>query len=217
MIRVLICDDQEIVCEGLQHILGADAEIKVVGVTHNGVEALEKIEGVETDLVLMDLKMPVMNGVIATRKIIEKHPEVKVLILTTFTDDEWLFEAIRSGAAGYLLKDRPRNELIKAIKGTFNEESYIDPSVAGKLLTSVAQSIPQRPSNIVADLSEREKEVLKLLATGLSNAEIAKQLFLSEGTVRNYTSAIFSKLKVSDRTQAVVLAIKSGLVDLNGS
>ncbi len=217
MIKVLICDDQEIVCEGLQHILETDAEIKVVGVTHNGVEALEKIEGVNPDLVLMDLKMPVMNGVIATRKIMEKYPDIKVLILTTFNDDDWVFEAIRSGASGYLLKDRPRNELIKAIKGTVSGESYVDPAVAGKLLNNVAQSIPQRPTNIAADLSEREKEVLKLLATGLSNADIAKQLYLSEGTVRNYTSAIFSKLKVSDRTQAVVLAIKSGLVDVNGS
>jgi DNA-binding NarL/FixJ family response regulator len=217
MIRVLICDDQEIVCEGLQRILEADTEIKVVGVTHNGMEALEKLEGAKVDLVLMDLKMPVMNGVIATRKIAEKYPTTRVLILTTFNDDEWVFEAIRSGASGYLLKDRPRNELIKAIKGTVNGESYVDPAVAGKLLTNVAQSIPQHPANIEVDLSEREKEVLKLLATGLSNADIAKQLYLSEGTVRNYTSAIFSKLKVSDRTQAVVVAIKSGLVDLYGS
>lgn len=217
MIKVLICDDQEIVCEGLQRILEADAEIKVVGVTHNGVEALEKLESIDVDLVLMDLKMPIMNGVIATRKIIEKHPNTRVLILTTFNDDEWVFEAIRSGASGYLLKDRPRNELIKAIKGTVNGESYVDPAVAGKLLSNVAQSIPQRPANVIVDLSEREKEVLQLLATGLSNADIAKQLYLSEGTVRNYTSAIFSKLKVSDRTQAVVVAIKSGLVEINGS
>lgn len=217
MIKVLICDDQEIVCEGLRHILESDGEVEVVGVAHNGQEALEKLEGVEADLVLMDLKMPVMNGVIATRKIVEKYPNTKVLILTTFNDDEWVFEAIRSKASGYLLKDRPRQELIKAIKGTVHGESYLDPAIAGKVISSVANSIPQRPAAIELELSEREKEVLRLLATGLSNADIAKQLFLSEGTVRNYTSAIFSKLNVSDRTQAVVLAIKSGLVEINGS
>ena len=206
MIRVLICDDQEIVCEGLQHILNSDDDIKVVGVAHNGVEALEQ---------LMDLKMPVMNGVIATRAIAEKYPSTKILILTTFNDDDWVFEAIRSGASGYLLKDRPRQELIKAIKGTVRGEAYVDPAVAGKLLSSVAQGFPRQPAQVTIDLSDREKEVMQLLATGMSNAEIAKQLFLSEGTVRNYTSAIFSKLGVSDRTSAVVLAIKLGLVSIN--
>lgn len=217
MIRVLICDDQEIVCEGLQHILDADTEIEVVGIAHNGAEALEQIKTIPTDLILMDLKMPVMNGVITTRKVLEQNPQIKILILTTFDDDEWLFDAVRSGASGYLLKDRPRSELIKAIKGTMQGESYIDPAVAGKLLTNVAQSIPSRPASVSPDLSEREIEVLKLLAMGLSNAEIAKRLYLSEGTIRNYTSAIFSKLNVSDRTQAVVVALKSGLVELNGS
>jgi len=216
MIKVLICDDQEIVCEGLQRILESDSEISVVGTAHNGAEALEQIEKVKPDLVLMDLKMPVMNGIVATRKIREKTPDVCVLILTTFDDDEWLFDAIRSGASGYLLKDRPRAELIKAIKGTVRGESYVDPAVAGKLLNNVAQNIPQQPQNMEISLSDREIEVLRLLAMGLSNADIAKRLFLSEGTVRNYTSAVFSKLNVSDRTQAVVVALKMGLVDLNG-
>lgn len=213
MINVLICDDQEIVCEGLEHILNVDEDIKVVGIAHNGAEALEKIDEVKPDLVLMDLKMPVMNGVIATRKLLEKMPQLKILILTTFDDDEWLFDAIRSGASGYLLKDRPRSELIKAIKGTIEGDSYIDPAVAGKLLTKIAQNIPITPSVAISELSEREIEILKLLATGISNAEIAKQLYLSEGTIRNYTSTIFSKLNVSDRTQAVVIALKSGLVN----
>lgn len=215
MIKVLICDDQEIVCEGLQRILESDQEINVIGIAHNGADALEQIEKSPPDLVLMDLKMPVMNGVIATRKVREKFPGVSILILTTFDDDEWLFDAIRSGASGYLLKDRPRSELIKAIKGTVNGESYIDPAVAGKLLNNVAQSLPSRPVSEEVILSDRELEVLRLLAMGLSNADIAKRLFLSEGTVRNYTSAIFAKLNVSDRTQAVVVALKTGLVDLN--
>jgi DNA-binding NarL/FixJ family response regulator len=135
-----------------------------------------------------------------------------VLILTTFSDDDWVFEAIRGGASGYLLKDRPRQELIQAIKGTVSGETYVDPAVAGKLLSSVAQSIPHQLAEVDINLSDRENEVMQLLATGMSNAEIAKQLFLSEGTVRNYTSAIFSKLGVSDRTSAVVNAIKLGLV-----
>ncbi len=215
MIRVLICDDQEIVCEGLQRILDTDGEINVVGTVHNGLEALEMVERLQPDLVLMDLKMSVMNGVVATRKIRERYPEIRVLVLTTYDDDEWLFDAIRSGAAGYLLKDRPREELINAIKGTIAGKTYIDPSVAGKVLINVAQNMPRQQPPVEISLSEREQEVLQLMTQGLSNADIAGRLFLSEGTVRNYTSAIFSKLNVSDRTQAVILALRYGLVDLN--
>jgi len=215
MIKVLICDDQEIVCEGLQRILETDEEISVVGIAHNGIEVLEQIEKTKPNLVLMDLKMPEMNGIIATRKIHEKHPDTSVLILTTFDDDEWLFDAIRSGASGYLLKDRPRSELINAIKGTVSGGAYVDPAVAGKLLNNVAQGIPQHSLSIDISLSDRELEVLRLLAMGLSNANIAKRLFLSEGTIRNYTSAIFAKLNVSDRTQAAVAALRTGLVDVN--
>jgi len=215
LIKVLICDDQEIVCEGLERILGSDPEIIVVGVANDGSEALEKLEHLLPDLVLMDLKMPVMNGIIATRKIREKWPDVRVLVLTTYDDDEWLFDAIRSGASGYLLKDRPRSELIKAIKGTLEGESYIDPAVAGKLLTNVAQNPPANHPSVEIDLSEREVEVLELMSLGLTNSDIAKRLYLSEGTVRNYTSAIFAKLNVADRTQAVVAALRYGLVKLD--
>ena len=157
-----------------------------------------------------------MNGVIATRKIREKHPDISILILTTFDDDEWLFDAIRSGASGYLLKDRPRGELISAIKGTVRGGSYVDPAVAGKLLNNIVQSIPQRTPSVDISLSDRELEVLRLLAMGLSNADISRRLYLSEGTIRNYMSGIFSKLNVSDRTQAVVIALREGLVNLNG-
>lgn len=215
MIRVLICDDQEIVCEGLQRIFSADADIQVVGQANNGLEALEMIAVTNPDLVLMDLKMPVMNGIIATRKIREQYPLVRVLVLTTFDDDEWLFDAIRAGANGYLLKDRPRSELLNAIKGTIAGNAFVDPAVAGKLLGQIAQNNLNRQQTIDISLSEREKEVLQLLAQGLSNADIARQLYLSEGTVRNYASAIFDKLKVSDRTQAVVVALRYGLVDFS--
>ncbi len=214
-IKVLICDDQEIVCEGLEHILESDPEIKVVGIANNGAEALQLIPIHFPDLILMDLKMPVMNGVVAIRKIREQFPHIRVLVLTTYDDDEWLFDAIRSGAAGYLLKDRPRNELVNAIKGTFYGNTYIDPVVAGKLLTNVAQYHVPRQAASTIPFTDREKEILQLLVLGLSNADIAQRLFLSEGTVRNYTSVIFTKLDVSDRTQAVVVALRLGLVDFS--
>ena len=137
-----------------------------------------------------------------------------VLILTTYADDEWLFDAIRSGASGYLLKDRPRAELVEAIKGTVAGEAYLDPTVAGKVLANVAQTPPPKSRPARVSLSPREAEILELLALGLSNADISQRLFLSEGTVRNYMSALFSKLGVSDRTQAVVVALREGLVDM---
>ena len=212
MIRVLICDDQMVVCEGLRAILGTAADIEVVGVANNGVEALEMIPRVQPDLVLMDLKMPEMNGIQATRLIREQHPLIKVLVLTTYDADEWVFDAVRGGAMGYLLKDTPREGLIAAIKGTMEGRTHVDPQVAGRLLDWIAQSAPPQPDNaLIHLLSDRELDVLRLLALGLSNADIAQRLFLSEGTVRNYVSAIFTKLGVTDRTQAAVLALRSGL------
>jgi DNA-binding NarL/FixJ family response regulator len=216
MIRVLICDDQWIVCEGLEAILDADPEIEVIGVAHDGAEALDQIAKTLPDVVLMDLKMPGMNGIQATQKIKERHPDVKVLVLTTYGADEWVFDAIRSGAAGYLLKGTPRASLIEAVKGTAAGRTHVDPDVAGRLFDRIAQSnAPAVDTTIASSLSERELDVLHLLARGLSNAEIARRLYLSEGTVRNYVSAILSKLGVSDRTQAAVLALRYGLVDLN--
>lgn len=214
MIRILICDDQEIVCEGLEKILASDPQIQVVGLAYNGREALEMLPNTHPDVVLMDLKMPEMNGILATQRIRAAYPQVRVLVLTTYDDDEWLFDAIRAGASGYLLKDTPRADLIRAVIGTASGDSYVDPAVTGKLLNTLARNpaIAQQPTHI--SLNERESEVLKLLAQGLTNADIAARLYLSEGTVRNYTSAIFSKLGVSDRTQAAVAALRYGLVDL---
>jgi DNA-binding NarL/FixJ family response regulator len=215
MIRILICDDQVIVCEGLAKILGSNPDIEVVGVAHDGVEALELIPQACPEVVLMDLKMPQMNGIVATRKIRQQYPHIYVLVLTTYDDDEWLFDALRSGAAGYLLKDTPPTELIASIKGTAQGKTYLDPNVAGKVLLNYNHRVASQkpPSNF--QFSERERDVLKLLAEGLSNVDIAHQLYLTEGTVRNYTSDIFKKLGVSDRTQAAIAAIRYGLVDLN--
>jgi len=222
IIRLLICDDQAIVCEGLRAMLAPVSQIEVVGVANNGVEAIELTRSTHPDLVLMDLKMPKMNGVQATRAIREQFPDVRVLVLTTYDADEWVIDAIRNGASGYLLKDTPQEDLIKAIIETVEGSSHIDPHVAGKVLDHIARESFDPNQNepgssgsdrsLISRLSEREREVLQLLATGLSNTEIAKSLFLSEGTVKNYMSAIYSKLGVIDRTQAAILALRAGLI-----
>src|SRR3990172_227364 len=199
MVRVLICDDQVVVCEGLRAILSASGEIEVVGVAYDGEQAVEKVADLMPEIVLMDLKMPGMNGVRATREIRQQHPQVKVLVLTTYDFDDWVLEAVRSGAAGYLLKDSPRETLVAAILGTAEGKTYLDPAVAGKLLSRGRGS----PGSATADseltrlLSERELAVLRLLGRGLTNADIAQRLYLSEGTVKNYISAILGKLNVA--------------------
>jgi DNA-binding NarL/FixJ family response regulator len=213
MIRVLICDDQDVVREGLRAILGTQPAMEVVGVASDGAQAVEVVETLKPDVVLMDLNMPGVNGIQATRIIHEKFPEVRIIALTTYDIDEWVFDAIRAGAAGYLLKDTPRAALIKAIEGTVSGQTFVDPNVAGKLLTHIAGITVVHDTTLADTLSSREREVLRLLAHGLSNSDIAKQLFLSEGTVRNYVSGIFTKLGVTDRTQAAVIALRHGLVD----
>ncbi len=215
MIRVLLCDDQHIVSAGLSAILSTAPNIDVVGIANDGAEAVEMAGDLKPDVVLMDLKMPVMNGIQATREIVDKYPATKVLVLTTYDADEWVFNAIRAGAAGYILKDTPREGLIAAIKGTAAGNTHIDPAVAGKLFSHVAanRTAPPMPENtLAASLTEREQEVLELIAHGLNNVDIANRLHLSAGTVRNYVSSIFSKLGVSDRTQAAVIALRYGMV-----
>lgn len=215
-IRLLICDDQAIVCEGLRAILTTVPDVHVVGIAHNGAEALEMIPSALPDLVLMDLKMPVMNGIQATRAIREKFPLVRVLVLTTYDTDEWVIDAVRSGAAGYLLKDTPREDLVRAIIDTVNGRSHIDPQIAGKLLDHVAHqptslNASLEDQQLLSTLSDREREILRLLGRGYNNPEIAQALFLTEGTVKNYVSTILSKLNVNDRTQAALFAIRAGL------
>jgi two-component system, NarL family, response regulator LiaR len=213
MIHVLICDDQAVVCDGLEMILGADSEIEVVGTAYEGEEAIQLIPIKQPDLILMDLKMPGMNGIQATRLIKRKYPDIKVLVLTTFGDDEWVFDAIRSGASGYLLKGTPRQDLIKAVKGTMMGETHVDPAVAGRLFSHVAQNVSKHQTTVAQDLSAREIDILKLLAKGLTNADIAERLFLTKGTVRNYVSSILSKLDVEDRTQAALIAVRHGIIE----
>jgi DNA-binding NarL/FixJ family response regulator len=218
MIRVLICDDQTVVREGLAAILSTDAEIEVVGLAGNGEEALTQAAALQADLVLMDLKMPVMNGVQATARLHALLPQVRVLVLTTYADDRWIFDAIRAGAAGYLLKDTRRDDLIAAIKGTMVGKSFLDPAIAGKVMQQAAGILPAsaaRPGQDLdgaAALSERELEVLHLLALGYNNPQIAQRLNLAAGTVRNYVSTILQKLEVEDRTQAAIVAHQRGWV-----
>jgi len=214
MVRVLICDDQTVVREGLAAILSTDDEIEVVGLARNGEEALALAAEERPDVVLMDLNMPVMNGVQATQRLRRRLPNLRVLILTTYADDAWVIDAIRAGAAGYLLKDTRRDDLVAAIKGTAEGKSFLDPAVAGKLMRQMAEEPAARSiaTAQVEALTERELEVLRLLAQGYSNPEIAQRVHLAAGTVRNYVSTILQKLGVGDRTQAAVVALQRGLI-----
>jgi len=209
--KIIICDDQAVIRDGLAMLLSLEKDIQVVSSAQDGADAVELVAQNQPDLVLMDLKMPGMNGIEATRQIRAKFPAVKVLVLTTYDDDEWVFDAIRAGASGYLLKDTPREKVIEAIRGTVKGKSFLDPAVAGKVLEQVASRGTQPATLLTDKLTERETDVLRVLAKGLSNADIAAQLHLSEGTVRNHVSAILDKLGVSDRTQAAVIAIQHGL------
>ncbi|MEQ8677164.1 MAG: response regulator transcription factor [Aggregatilineales bacterium] len=212
MIRVLIVDDQMVVTQGLRVILEGEDDISVVGIAHNGAQAVDMIEKVEPNLVLMDLKMPTMNGIHATRTIREQYPEIFVLVLTTYSADEWVFDAIRAGASGYLLKDSDGDDIIAAIKGTVEGKTHIDPAIADKLLL-LARDTVVPDKNIFAELTDRERDMLRYLASGLTNREIGNKLSISDGTVRNNMSTILNKLGASDRTQAAALAWYHGLVN----
>ncbi len=209
--KILLCDDQAVIRDGLEMLLNLEKDIQVIAVAKDGAEAVELATQKQPDLVLMDLKMPGTNGIEATRQIRTNFPGIKVLVLTTYDDDEWIFDAIRAGASGYLLKDTPREKIVEAIHGTVAGRSFVDPAVAGRLLNQVISSQTQPASLLTDKLTGREADVLRLIAKGFNNGEIANRLHLSEGTVRNHVSAILGKLGVSDRTQAAVIAIQHGL------
>jgi len=209
--EVLICDDQAIVRDGLALLLKLDKDIEIVGTVEDGYEAIQFVDNNPPDLVLMDLKMPRVNGIEATRQIKQKYPQVKILVLTTYVDDQWIFDAIRAGASGYLLKDTPHAEVAAAIKGTIEGKAYTDPVVTQRLMQAVANQQVQPVTLITEKLTAREVDVLRVLSRGMNNASIAESLSLTEGTVRNHISSILAKLEVSDRTQAAVIAIQHGL------
>lgn len=219
MIRLLICDDQEIVRKGLNIILSHADGIDVVGQATNGEEAVKLALQLKPDVVCMDLKMPVLNGIHATRRIKKALPETKVLVLTTFDADEWVFDAIRAGANGYLLKDAEGADIEQAVRDAAEGLTRLDPAIAGKVLGAFNQfdKTPIRPSEddpVLEKLTERELSILRLMAEGKTNREIAEVVFLAEGTVKNNVSVIINKLQANDRTQAVLAALRRGIVDL---
>jgi DNA-binding NarL/FixJ family response regulator len=215
-IRLLLVDDQRLMRDGLRTILELEDDLQVVGEAENGESSLELYGELNPDVVLMDIRMPGIDGVEATRRMIERWPEARVIILTTFDDDEYIFEGLRAGAQGYLLKDVSGIELAEAIRKVTAGGALIEPSVARKVIAEFARLEPAARSinvGLPEPLSEREIEVLKLLAQGLSNKEIAEQLYLAEGTVKNYVSNVLSKLGVTDRTQAALRARELNLLD----
>ncbi|HEV2070838.1 MAG TPA: response regulator transcription factor [Acidimicrobiales bacterium] len=211
-IRVVIADDERLVRTGLRLILKADAEIEVVAEAENGRHAVEVVLNVLPDVVLMDIRMPVVDGLEATRRILASDHPPRVIVITTFDLDEYVYGALRAGASGFLLKDAPEDQLIAAIKVAADGGSLFSRSVTRRLIEEFARRSPRPVPAEMADLTPRELEVLKLLAGGLANHEIASTLVVSEHTVKTHVAHILNKLRLRDRVQAVVLAYESGLV-----
>jgi DNA-binding NarL/FixJ family response regulator len=215
-VRVLLVDDQALFREALATLLGVRIDIDVVGEAANGDEALTRAAELNPDVVLMDLRMPVLDGIAATRRMRVEQPQVRVIALTTFDDDEEVFAALRAGAVGYLLKDVSSARLVEAILAAARDESVLQPSVAAKVVARIAQlpdPDPQpRPQPLVVPLSDRELDVVRLLSQGRSNREIAAALFLAEGTVKNHVTNVLGKLGARDRTQAALRARALGLL-----
>jgi DNA-binding NarL/FixJ family response regulator len=211
-VRVLLVDDQALFREALATLLEVRAEIAVVGEAGDGEQALRQVAQTRPDVVLMDLRMPVLDGIEATRRLRIEHPDVKVLALTTFDGDEEVFAALRAGAVGYLLKDVSGDRLVDAVLAAARGESALQPSVAAKVVARVAAMPDPGAAAPASPLSERELEVLRHLAQGRSNREIAGTLFLSEGTVKNHVTSVLAKLGVRDRTQAALRAHRMGLL-----
>lgn len=214
MIRLMIVDDQVILKESLKLIFSQDKDFNVVGTAENGRDALEKVALYKPEVILMDINMPQMNGVMATQKIKTAHPDIKVIMLTTFLEEEYIVDAMRYGASGYVLKDALPEEIKRAIHIAFEGGTYMNPNAATKLVDRFAKAMTSEvysDSDGLKGLTEREKEILKCVAEGLSNAEIGQSLFLTEGTVKNHISKILIKLNLRDRTQLAIYAIRSGL------
>ncbi len=204
-IRILIADDHPVVRTGLDGMRASQAEFEVVGEATNGRQAVESADRLHPDVVLMDLRMPELDGVAATSKIRQRHPEIKVLVLTTYDSDADILPAVEAGAIGYLLKDAPREDLFRAIRAAAKGESFLAPAVATRLMGRMRAPAEET-------LSAREMQVLEMVAQGASNKEIGRQLHISEATVKTHLIHIFDKLGVSDRTQAVTVAMQRGIM-----
>lgn len=219
--KVMIADDQELLRESLKIVLSMDPEIDIAATCSNGREVLDVLKTVDIDIILMDIRMPEMDGVSCTRAVKQNFPKTKVIILTTFDDDDFVFSALKYGASGYLLKGATPEELVHAIKTVYSGGALINPDIAIKVCSMISQmnEPQQRQMYIKVDIdgieeiSKAEWKVVTLVGQGLSNKEISQKLYLSEGTVRNYLSSILSKLRLRDRTQLAIWAVQSGNVE----
>ncbi len=203
MIRVMLVDDQGIVREGLSSLLNSKPDLEVVGEAENGQVAIKRALDIQPDIILMDMRMPVMDGVAATQALRQQAPEINILVLTTFDDEDYVSQAMRLGARGYLLKDTPSDELAEAIRAVHKGYTHFGPGLFEKMITA---PLPVENPPELEELTPREKEVLALIAAGQSNREIAKALFISERTVKNHVNSILKRLNLRDRTQAAILA-----------
>lgn len=218
MIKVLIADDQELIKDSIKIILDVNPKYSITDTVTNGQKALESIEKNKPDVVLMDIRMPVMDGTVCTKHIKEKYPDIKVIILTTFDDDDFIFSALKYGASGYLLKGVSPEELYKAIDTVYSGGAMINPDIAGKVFRLFSKMAQSNYSISVNDaqaknLSKNELQIVQQVGLGRTNKEIAKKLFLSEGTVRNYISKILSCLELRDRTQLAIWAVQKGIIN----
>ena len=213
-IKILIADDHPVVREGLNAMISREPDFQVVGEAVNGLDAVDKARELKPDVILMDLRMPEMDGVEAIRLITISDPNTKFIILTTFSDDEYIFRGIEVGARAYLLKDAPREELFKAIRTVYEGESLIQPVVATRVLDRFVELTKQAQTRTHEILTDREIEVLQLIAQGAANKEIASKLSISNSTVKTHIASIFQKLNTTDRTEAVTEAIKKGIIHL---
>ncbi|ODH00938.1 DNA-binding response regulator [Nostoc sp. KVJ20] len=209
MIKVLLVDDQSLIRQGLRALLELEPDLEIVGEAENGEQAINLVAEFQPDVILLDIRMPIMDGVAATREIQKRFVKTKILVLTTFDDDEYVSAALQNGAMGYLLKDTPSEELAVAIRAVHKGYTQLGPGIVKKLLTQFSNGTltqsPPVPSSLT-ELTPREKEVLRLIATGASNREIAQELYISEGTVKNHVTNILNRLNLRDRTQAAIWA-----------
>lgn len=209
MIKVLLVDDQGLIRQGLRALLELEPDLEIVGEAENGEQAINLVAEFQPDVVLLDIRMPIMDGVAATKEIQKRFPKTKILVLTTFDDDEYVSAALQNGAMGYLLKDTPSEELAVAIRAVYKGYTQLGPGIVKKLLTQFSNGTPTHSTPVPSTLTEltpREKEVLRLIATGASNREIAQELYISEGTVKNHVTNILNTLNLRDRTQAAIWA-----------
>lgn len=209
--EVLIADDYPIFRSGLAAVVNRAAEFTVIGEATSGDEAVAMAVELLPDIILMDIKMPGLSGIEATRKIIERNPQSRILVVTMFEDDQLVFTALRAGARGYILKDGDEGEILRAVRAVAAGEAIFSPSIAQRLIEFFAQPWPTVPAQLFPELTDREREVLHLIAQGRSNAEIAQRFFLSPKTVANHISNIFAKLQVADRAAAIIRAREAGL------